>query len=83
MKQLTNNSGLSKGDIIKVIEHAIMLDSETQTYPMHDFTLRFEIIRVNKKTYTCQYIEGCHTGGFGWTKDTDLTQYSDKKEYFF
>ena len=83
MRQLTDNTGLSKGDIITVIEHATTWDSETETYPKQDFTLKFEIIRVNKKTYTCKYVEGYLTIGFGWTKDADLTKYSEKKEYFY
>lgn len=44
------------------------------------FEHKFEITRVNPKTYTCKYIEGAYKGsGFGWIKADNI---AGKKEYY-
>jgi len=84
MERIIDNTELQKGDIITTIEHGSMWDAETGTYPKQDWMLKFEITRVNKNTYTCKYIEGYLEGsGFKWIKDTDLTKYNEKHEYFY
>jgi len=84
MEQIISNMYLQKGDIITTIEHGTMWEPKTETYPKQDWELKFEITKVNKNTYTCKYIEGyLKWSGFKWIKDTDLSKYNDKHEYFY
>ena len=84
MKRITDNTGFKKGDIITKIEYGCMWDPATQTYPQQDWTLKFEIVRVNKKTYGCKYVEGYMNGsGFNWTKNSEIQQSNVNHEYYF
>lgn len=80
MTELRSNLVLNKGDLITEIEVSPMWDSEQQTYNQVRFTHLFRIDRVNKKTYSCTYIDPTYKGiGFKWVKTTLFTH---KKQYF-
>ena len=73
MKKLEKVENFKKGDIITEIEQ----------HPMWgEFIHKFEIVRINSKTYGCKYVEGALKGsGFNWIKGGDLTK-SKNREYY-
>ena len=76
MKRMTNNHNLSKGDVITVYDNHTMYDSVKGFYKTL-FVSKFEITRVNPKTYTCQYVDGFNKGGFGWIKTDEIKNTPD------
>ncbi|OQB14300.1 MAG: hypothetical protein BWY15_01155 [Firmicutes bacterium ADurb.Bin193] len=83
MGKLTSNMGLKKGDIIAYTEISKIshgAGTKEQYFEDVEFNHKFEITRVNPKTYTCKYIEGAYKGsGFGWVKTDNL---NSNKDYF-
>lgn len=83
MQKLSSNIGLKKGDVIAYTEISKIshgAGTKDQYFEDVEFKRKFEITRVNPKTYTCKYIEGAYKGsGFKWIK-TDIL--NSNKEYF-
>jgi hypothetical protein len=83
MKRLLSNLALNKGDVITSVEVSkISHGAGTPNQYFEDVTFRhkFEILRVNPKTYTCKYTEGAYAGtGFKWIKTPRIE--SAKKYY--
>lgn len=81
MTKLIGNVGLKKGDVITYTEidqisHGA--GTPNQYFEDVEFTHKFEITRVNPKTYTCKYTEGAYKGsGFGWIKTDNLIGKND------
>lgn len=73
MTKIEKVEGFKKGDVITVVQQHTMWGT---------FIHKFEIVRNNKKTYGCKYIEGAFKGsGFNWIKDYDLTQIKNAEYY--
>ena len=82
MKKLAKVENLKKGDIITLVEVSPIWDPENGACEDTTFTHKFKITRENKKTYSCEYVEGAFKGmGFKWIKGYDLTT-AKNKEYF-
>lgn len=73
MKRIKNVEGFNKGDVITVVEQHTVWGK---------FVHKFEIVRNNKKTYGCKYIEGAFKGsGFNWVKGCNLMQIRNAEYY--
>ena len=71
MKKLTEVNGLKKGDVVLMKE--VRPISKYGELVDVEFEHKFEIVRDNKKTYSCIYIEGAFKGiGFKWIKGSQL-----------
>lgn len=70
MTKLNKVEGLVEGDIITVIERLMMWDRKIKI-----LNQKFEIIRNQRNSYYCEYIEGPYKGNvFNWIKGYDLTK---------
>ena len=82
MTQIFTVDGLNKGDIVTFKELSPFYDCATDSFENVEYNHKFKITRNNKKTYSCEYIEGAFKGiGFKWIKGYDLASLSNKEFY--